>query len=739
MADTSRTKPDFAVYLDGTKLTGEPAAAILGIRVFQTRSGASAFEIIVSDPNLKWQEDPTFTECKEVKIQLGFPGKLGQVFDGEVTAWRTELERTGPTVLVVRGLDRAHRLMRGQKTKTYAGASPIDCAQQIAARYGFTAKCTPGTPVPVKMFRFQANQTDFEFLHGMAELEGYMFYVDGKDLHFERPTLSETDDCEFSFGEDLKTFLPAANFRKPASKVEVGAWDVSGKAGLIGRAQKGDEMWTVPGGKPGSDVSKFTSTKTEVSIMASDVGTQDHADTVAKAALTRRAMEFITAEVEVQGSPDVKPGAMVNLKKVGAYSGHYLITEANHFYDGAGYSCIFYVARDKWGDSSVDKEKDKQNQGGGGAGPKTDPKPYTPPVSPVTTLAPSFIDFTLHDDQGNPLANVNVRIHLASGDTIDATTNGDGNVHIDQEPDGAYTVEILGSAEELTTIELRLENAAGQPYKGASGSITLSDGTVMTVMTDANGEIRLTDVPGGKYTFKLDENSIATTTTAAPSTTTTAAPAETTTAAPATTSTAAPEATTTAAPVTTTTAGPAATTTAAPAETTNAPVTTTTVAPEPTTTAEPAGTTTSTPSTTTTAAPSTTTTAAPATTTTAAPATTTTAAPATTTTAAPATTAAPGAKLAGKILYADGSPAAGVPFVVELPDGTSKGGFTGDDGSYELKGVSGEAKLRLVDGLPLADSADGTGDLVVAVNGGPGDNDGSGGDGSGGDGGTQVA
>ncbi|HEX4384915.1 MAG TPA: hypothetical protein VH083_18280, partial [Myxococcales bacterium] len=79
MADTSRAKPDFAVYLDGTKLTGEPAAAILGIRVYQTRAGACAFEIVVSDANLKWQDDPTFTDCKEVKIELGFIGKLAQV------------------------------------------------------------------------------------------------------------------------------------------------------------------------------------------------------------------------------------------------------------------------------------------------------------------------------------------------------------------------------------------------------------------------------------------------------------------------------------------------------------------------------------------------------------------------------------------------------------------------------------------------------------------------------------
>src|SRR5438067_2973963 len=156
-------KPDFAVYLDGTKLQGEEAAAVIGIRVFQTQFGASAFEIVVSDQDLKWQGKPTFTECKEVKIELGVPGKLKKVFDGEVTAWRTELERQGPTVIVVRGMDRSHRLMRGHKTVTYKDATPIDVAKKIAGLHGLTAKTTPGPPEPVKVFRFQVNGTDFEF------------------------------------------------------------------------------------------------------------------------------------------------------------------------------------------------------------------------------------------------------------------------------------------------------------------------------------------------------------------------------------------------------------------------------------------------------------------------------------------------------------------------------------------------------------------------------------------------
>jgi phage protein D len=350
---------DANVYLDGARLSGEARGALSGVRVYQTHNGASAFELVVADPLLKWADDPTFTDCKEVEIELGLPGRMNKVFEGEVTAWRHELERNGPTVLVLRGLDRSHRLMRGQKTRTYANATPLDCARKIAQEAGLTAKCNGGQPQPVQMFRMQANESDFSFLRKMADLEGYLFYIEGQELHFERPTLSSSDDVEVSYGADLKTFLPVANFRKPAVDVEVGAWDDASKAELTGRAAVGDELWAVPGVKPGATLAKFQSTKPRIALVEAEVRTQEHAETIARAALTRRNLEFLTAEVEVKGNPEIKPGSMVNVKNVGVYSGLYWVTEANHFWDASGYSTIFYVARDKWGDSSNAKAKEQ--------------------------------------------------------------------------------------------------------------------------------------------------------------------------------------------------------------------------------------------------------------------------------------------------------------------------------------------------------------------------------------------
>src|SRR5207249_3424560 len=75
----------------------------------------------------------------------------------------------------------------------------------------------------------------------------------------------------------------------------------------------------------------------------------------------------------------------------------------------------------------------------------------------------------------------------------------------DQEPAGAYTVEILGAGAALTFIDIKVEDAAGNPISGASGTVTLSDGSAVTVMTDVKGEVHLTDVPVGQYTLKLDD------------------------------------------------------------------------------------------------------------------------------------------------------------------------------------------------------------------------------------------
>src|SRR4051812_37046356 len=100
-----RLKPDVGVYLDGKKLAPEVAAYVDAVRVYLHAEAACTFEIVINNHDGKWTEAPLFYDAREVEIKMGYEGQLKSVFKGEVTAWRTELEREGPDVLVVRGMD----------------------------------------------------------------------------------------------------------------------------------------------------------------------------------------------------------------------------------------------------------------------------------------------------------------------------------------------------------------------------------------------------------------------------------------------------------------------------------------------------------------------------------------------------------------------------------------------------------------------------------------------------------
>jgi len=102
---------------------GARRPGVLGIRVFQTRSGSSAFELVVSIPTSNGRKKPTFTDCKEVKIEVGRPRKLKKVFDARSCLAHRSWSAPGRPSWPARNGPLA-RLMRTKRTKTYANASP---------------------------------------------------------------------------------------------------------------------------------------------------------------------------------------------------------------------------------------------------------------------------------------------------------------------------------------------------------------------------------------------------------------------------------------------------------------------------------------------------------------------------------------------------------------------------------------------------------------------------------------
>ena len=84
----------------------------------------------------------------------------------------------------------SHRLAAGRKSETYLNTKYSDIASKIANAAGLTPDVdeTDGTFDHV----FQANQSDLDFLYGLARQIGYDCRVDGQKLLFKKPVESST-------------------------------------------------------------------------------------------------------------------------------------------------------------------------------------------------------------------------------------------------------------------------------------------------------------------------------------------------------------------------------------------------------------------------------------------------------------------------------------------------------------------------------------------------------------------
>ncbi len=127
---------------------------------------------------------------------------------------------------------------------------------------------------------------------------------------------------------------------------------------------------------------------------------------MAKGRLAKIGEGFIEAHGEMIGNPDVLPGAVLNLEKMGEkIDGLYRVGHAAHAFSKHGYFVKFDAVR---------------------IGKKKPPKP----AKTITQAAPSWVEIELKDSEGNPMAGESYRVIAADGRVLDGTLDSEGKARV---------------------------------------------------------------------------------------------------------------------------------------------------------------------------------------------------------------------------------------------------------------------------------------------------------------------
>jgi uncharacterized protein involved in type VI secretion and phage assembly len=344
---------DFQIKLGGAELTSKEMDDVLEVTVNTDLHLPGMFTIVLQDLLQEQTGKPGYVDLdkfdlrKEVEISLGERSQDSSVatssvsvIKGEITALEPVFDADSKIRFVVRGYDKAHRLHRGRKTRSFLKMKDSDIVKKVAGEAGLTVDAE-STSV-VYDYVLQYNQTDWEFLRARAERIGYQLYVvDGKLLFKkgDKPVSGPT----LEWGLDLRRFEPRLSTAGQVQEATSKGWDIKQKKEIIGQVTKSTDKVGIGYGKDGNAASSEFGTAKDVSVNA-PVRTVDEAKLHAQARINLDESEFAQAEGVCKGNPNVQAGKQITIKGVGKrFDGKYVVTSATHIYRRGEYETRFSI------------------------------------------------------------------------------------------------------------------------------------------------------------------------------------------------------------------------------------------------------------------------------------------------------------------------------------------------------------------------------------------------------------
>ena len=345
-ASQSAELSDFTIRVSGSPLDAAVRRKVLDVTVEQDVALPEAFTVRFLDHKTDLLDSDTFRVGAECQISMGLDEAPVALVKGEITSIELDVRQDGIIATVIRGYDKAHRLHRARKTRTFVQMSDADIAGRIAQEYGLTAQTPSGGAIHPHVY--QDNQTDWEFLRARANHLGCELHVREQRLIMRLPAPAGSPPV-LQLSEQLLSLRLRMSAPLQVSEVTVKGWDPVEKQAIVGTASSPSSYVTpsIGLGKNGKQVaSSAFGGDARYGISAHNVGTQAEAQQLAQAVLDEVAGEFIQLDGTCVGDPQVRAGQQVQIRGVGTrYDGRYYVTSTRHtLTPNEGYLTAFTVS-----------------------------------------------------------------------------------------------------------------------------------------------------------------------------------------------------------------------------------------------------------------------------------------------------------------------------------------------------------------------------------------------------------
>lgn len=343
----SAAAPNVDIKIDGAEIPDDHFQSYVVDRDMNQPDMAS---IVLSN-----QGDVYSTKKVGAAVEVCVGSDSESIFKGEIVGLEPTYKGGGKTTILIRAMNKLHRLLRMRKSLTFTDKSDQQILQQVVGDAGLSLEWKHEKSITYKHV-YQHNQTDLEFLRTRAARMGcHVWCVDTK-VFCKQPERDASLGIKLAVDKDgdvqLRAFMPRLSSAGIVKKVTVKGWNPETKELITGTSSIANS----PLGSKNPSAASGDLGKEETFTVDHPIFSKEEADAIAKARLIDLALTYITGEAECSGSPKFELGKTVEIEAnaQGAsdpFNGKYYIMGITHRHTApkakeGGFVSILKLARD---------------------------------------------------------------------------------------------------------------------------------------------------------------------------------------------------------------------------------------------------------------------------------------------------------------------------------------------------------------------------------------------------------
>lgn len=318
-----------SLYSEGNVLDDD-YALVLAI-VYRKINKIPYAKLVFKDGNMEKGDFPLSNKDdlkpgKLIKIEAGYGQETESIFEGIVVKHGIKISGKNSSILEVELKDKAVSMTLSKKSASYIDMKDSDIMSELIGNYNLTADVEVTDTQFKQMVQYYS--TDWDFVLNRAEANGLLIIVDDGNVSVKTPQLSEDSVLKVSYGLDLMYFKADVDASQQFSTTSSSAWNCTDQK--LNNEEGEDASLNEQGDIKQSELAEAMGSQ---EFILQNVISYEESELkpCADFALMKSGLGKIKGKIHFQGNAKVKPGAIIELDKVGnRFNGNVYVSAVKH-------------------------------------------------------------------------------------------------------------------------------------------------------------------------------------------------------------------------------------------------------------------------------------------------------------------------------------------------------------------------------------------------------------------------